>query len=316
MAGVRRIGRTGRTRRLLAGVAVGAALVLAGCSEAPGSGAADAGGSAAEAPAASEGSDVERSGGSPVRDQDGGTAGRTAVQTRQVISIGTVTLEADDLAEVRSGLDRLLGRYGGFVADEETSNDEEGATQRSVLTLRVPSRHFETVMGAFDELATVIDTGREATDVTTEVIDVASRIRTQEVSLDRLRGFLGRATDVNAMIRLESEIARRESDLASLRAQQEYLDDQTSLATITVTMATPDEADRPEEDPLEDAGFLAGLDGGWNALVDVLVVLATVVGALVPFALVLGVLGVPLLVWLRTARRRRVVRAGSADGAA
>jgi hypothetical protein len=301
----------GGVRRALAGLAVGAALVLTGCSEAPtgGDAATDAGGGVAEAEAPDESqSSISRD---SAADEDGPRSpGRTAVQTRQVISVGTVELLADDLAAVRDELDRLLGRYGGFVADERTSNDEDGDTDRSVLTLRVPSRHFDSMMGAFDDLATVKDSGRKATDVTTEVIDVASRIRTQEVSLDRLRRFLGEATDVNAMIRLESEIARRESDLASLRAQQEYLDDQTSLATITVTMTTPATSTEPaKDDPLEDAGFLAGLSGGWNALLDVLVVVATVVGALVPFGVVLAVLGIPFLAWLRAARRRRAATA-------
>jgi hypothetical protein len=111
------------------------------------------------------------------------------------------------------------------------------------------------------------------------------------------------------MIRLESEIARREADLASLRAQQDYLSDQTSLATISVTMTTPEAAPKGKDDPLEDAGFLAGLDGGWNALLDALVVVATVLGAVLPFGVVLAVLGVPFLVWLRTARRRRTAAA-------
>jgi hypothetical protein len=304
-----------RLRRLLAGLVVGLALVLSACSAAPGEGggdaASDAGGSMdAEVEAAAP---DELNGSAADEDTAGGgddrSAGRTAVETRRVISVGDVTLEADDLHEVRDEVDRLLGRYGGFVADERTSNDDEGATDRSVLVLRVPSRHFEAVMAAFEEFSTVTDTGRKATDVTTEVIDVESRIRTQEVSLDRLRRFLGRADDVNAMIRLESEIARREADLASLRAQQEYLDDQTSLATITVTMTTPEAAPERDDDPLEDAGFLSGLSGGWNALLDVVVVLATVVGALLPFAVVLAVLATPLLVWLRTARRRRTAAA-------
>jgi hypothetical protein len=242
-------------------------------------------------------------------DRDGGQAGRTAVQTRAVISVGEVTLEGDDLAEVRAEIDRMIGRYGGFVADERTSNDEDGVTDRSVLTLRVPSRSFASVMSSFDDFATVTHTGRKATDVTTEVIDVDSRIRTQEVSLSRLRRFLGRATDVETMIRIESEIADREADLASLRAQQEYLDDQTSLATITVTMTTPEAAPPSPKDPLDDAGFLAGLQGGWNALLDIVVVVATVVGALIPFAVVLALVLGPLAVWLRTARRRRTAAA-------
>jgi Flp pilus assembly protein TadB len=126
------------------------------------------------------------------------------------------------------------------------------------------------------------------------------------VSLSRLRKFLGRSHDVNALIRLESEIAQREADLASLRAQQDYLDDQTSLATLTVTLQRP-----PAREPVDagDAGFLAGFSGGWRALTGVLVVAVTVVGAVLPFALVAALLGVPLALALRAARRRRPVTA-------
>jgi hypothetical protein len=169
----------------------------------------------------------------------------------------------------------------------------------------VPSQHFDTVMASFGEFATVIDAGRKAEDVTTEVIDVESRIRTQEISLERLRAFLGRATRVTDMIRLESEIARREADLASLRSQQEFLADQTSLATITVQMALPPEKVKDKDDPLEDAGFLTGLRNGWDALTDVTAVAATVAGAVLPFLGVLLVILVPMGLWLRTGRRRR-----------
>ena len=232
-------------------------------------------------------------------------AGRVGVQTRAVISTGRVDLESADLVEARSQVERLLGRFGGYVGREETASDDDGRTSRSTLQLRVPSQHFDTVMGSFAELGKVLSTKRESEDVTTEVIDVDSRIRTQEVSLGRLRKFLARATKVTDMIRIESEIARREADLASLRAQQEFLADQTSLATITLTMALPPEKAEEDEDPLEDAGFLTGLRNGWDALTDVAVVGATAAGALLPFAVVLGLLLVPLVVWLRSGRRRR-----------
>ena len=112
---------------------------------------------------------------------------------------------------------------------------------------------------------------------------------------------------MSSVIRLESEIARREADLASLRAQQDYLEDQTSLSTIDLTLRAeePEPKPAPEKDELEDAGFLAGLSGGWNALLDVLVVAATVVGALLPFALVAALVGLPLALWLRATRRQR-----------
>jgi hypothetical protein len=281
-------------------VAVAGALaaLLVGCSgggDGEASGSIDSGAVAADGAASleREAADTGRPGSTPR------TAGRTAVQTRAVISTGRVQLVAKDLEAVRGELDQLLGRYGGHVAKEQTSKDDDGKADHSELDLRVPSRHFDRLMADLEGLGNVTDRDRKAVDVTTEVIDVASRIRTQEVSLDRLRGFLGEARDVNAMIRLESEIARREADLASLRAQQEYLDDQTSLATIALSM-TRDHADvAPADDPLDDAGFVTGLRNGWEALVSALVVGATVVGAVLPFALVLAVLGIPLWAWLR-----------------
>ena len=240
-------------------------------------------------------------------DGEGGSAGRAAVQTKAMIYTGEVVVQDDDLAAVRDEVDRLMGSYGGLVADEETDNDSDGATQRSTLVLRVPGRHFAQVLAAFRDFTTVQSTRRNGDDVSTEVIDLDARIRTQEVSLRRLRGFLDGAEDVETMIRLESEIAQREASLESLRAQSTYLADQVAMATVTVRMATPD-APAPEPDPLEDAGFLAGLRGGWGALQDVLVVAATVTGALLPFGLLAALVGAPLVLWLRL-RRRHAARA-------
>ena len=65
---------------------------------------------------------------------------------------------------------------------------------------------------------------------------------------------------------------------------------------------TPEDETPPEE---ADAGFLAGFSGGMKALGAVTVGLATVAGALLPFAAVLLVLGVPAWLLVRRAARRR-----------
>lgn len=237
-------------------------------------------------------------------DGSAGKPARPGVQTRAVISVGKVALRSDDLVDARDQIDRLLGRYGGYVTDERTVNDDDGDIQRSTLELRVPSARFADLMAAFEDFSTVTDTSSKSDDVTTEVIDVDSRIRTQEVSLSRLRRFLGRASDVNSVIRLESEIAEREAGLSSLRAQQKYLADQTSLATITVTMTRP-EPGAAQEGPEHDPGFVTGLRSGWDAFTGAVVVLLTVLGALLPFGIAVAVVGVPVLLWVRSSRRRR-----------
>jgi hypothetical protein len=265
------------------------------------------------------GDEAASGGGSDAMVAESGPAGRAAdrsvtsnaldpldVPARSVIKTAQVSLESKDLGPVRDEIDRLLGRYGGYVDNEETLNDSQGRVSSSTLRLRVPAQDFDAVLTGFEDFATVTDVQQTAEDVTTEVIDVDARVRTAEVSLQRLRTFLGRADTVDAVIRLESEIAEREAELASLRAQQRYLDDQTSLATLTVHMTRSDSPRK--EDPLSDAGFLTGLRNGWQALVDVAVVASTVAGALLPFLLVGAAVLVPLLVWLRSRRRRRTGR--------
>ena len=121
-------------------------------------------------------------------------------------------------------------------------------------------------------------------------------------SLDRLQSYQAQAKDVEDLLRYEQQITQREAELQSLEAQQSYLADQTSMSTIHVTMTTPRDIVGPP-DSLDDAGFLAGLRSGWNALRGAAIVLLTVVGAALPFAGVAALVGLP--VWLLV---RRVVR--------
>lgn len=221
---------------------------------------------------------------------------------RAVISTGRVELTSSDLAALRRDLDALLARYDGFVADEETINDRRGRTEQSRLRVRVPAANFETVMGSFADYATVTSATQEAKDVTTEVIDVQERITSQRASLARLRVLLDQAATVPSLLRVESELTRRQGELESLLARQKYLGDQTSLATIVVVMTLP-EAEQVKDDPLEDAGFLTGLRSGWNALVDTALVAATAVGAALPFAAVFTLVGAPLVWWWRHRRQ-------------
>jgi hypothetical protein len=90
-----------------------------------------------------------------------------------------------------------------------------------------------------------------------------------------------------------------------LKSQQAYLADQTSMGTLTVRIGRTVEAVAPAE--VDEKGFVAGLSGGWDALKGTAVALATVAGALLPFAVVLGVVAVPLLLLLRARRTRRPV---------
>lgn len=280
-------------------------VTLTGCS---GSGGGDVGLSAAEN-AAGRGSADARSAPSDLAAKEGSGpertgANRTTIQTRAVIKTGVISLTNPDLDQARREATLLLDRFGGFVAQEETSHNRSGKVSSSRLVVRVPTSEFGAAMDAFSGLGKVELAEQNSEDVTTEVIDVEARIRAQEISLDRLEGFLQRSAALEDIIRLESEIAQRQQELDSLKARQTYLEDQTTMSTITVHMSIPEPVIKPP-DALEDAGFLAGLKGGWNALKIFFVAVSTMLGAALPFVVVLAVVGVPLWLLARALTRRR-----------
>lgn len=224
---------------------------------------------------------------------------------RDVIATAQVTVRTTDVSKARDAVGDILRRYVGYVSEERTSRNRKGDTVSSNLRLRVPTAKFDDALRDLEELAPQVDIDRATEDVTQQVVDTASRIRTQEISLGRLRRFLDRATTVDDVVRLESEIARREGDLGSLRAQQRELKDLTSESTITVHLQKAKAPAKPEKPEPKEAGFVVGFKTGWDAFTDAAVGLSQAAGVVLPFAVVLGAIGAPLVLWLR--RRRTTV---------
>jgi len=72
------------------------------------------------------------------------------------------------------------------------------------------------------------------------------------------------------------------------------------MATLRVSVFEPDTKEPKAGD--DEAGFLAGLSTGWDALKAGYVALATLAGALLPTALVLGLLALLVRLVLRRGR--------------
>jgi len=299
-----------RTSRLLA--AAGAALLLSltacsGGSDADSTNdAAGAGsdGGAAGASTMQEGGDAA---GVPEAPADASRAYKASnaldLTTQQaLIKTGAVALRSKDVGDTRFDVQVLVDVHGGQIADDQTETDKSGEPVRSRMVLRVPVDDFNDVMAALAGLDTLASTTTTSEDVTTQLIDVDARIKVQQASVERVRQLLARAQTIRDIMAIESELARRQAELDSLSQQQSYLKDQTSMATIKVNIEREPDAVVPKEKD-DDSGFLAGLAAGWSGLKTTVVAVATVVGALLPFAVLGLVIGVP--VWLLVRRLRR-----------
>jgi len=219
-----------------------------------------------------------------------------AATERSIISKGVVALLDDDVAKARFDVQKIVDVHDGEIAEEKTQTDDDGAVSQSRLVVRVPVSDFDATMEELENVGELESSSRNSEDVTTTVIDNEVRIRAQTESLKRVEILLARAQTIRDIVNIESQLTRRQAELDSLKSQQSYLADQTSMSTITVFLEfKPEPVEKKKAVEKEEAatGFLAGLGSGWDALKSFMTGAATVIGALLPFAVLFLLLGVP-----------------------
>ena len=268
----------------------------AGAASAPASGSVGGGGAGEPAPSAAD----NTYGGTFTSVQLGGAKIRIVEMTVQVKRGASVADQANAAEAI------VMGAGGEVDADDRSS----GRYAQATMVLKVPPEQLTAVLTQLSKLG--IEHGRrESTqDVTARVADVRSRVDSAQQEIARLRVLYGHASKISDVIRIESELAQREGNLESLQAQQRALAAETTTATVTLTLTSPPPIKKKVEKPAKhkhhDSGFLAGLKGGWHAFTGGLSVLATVIGAVLPFAVVLILLALlARLLWPRFGSRLR-----------
>lgn len=221
--------------------------------------------------------------------------GPNVIKTADVrVEIGQGTLR-DRVGEVTA----VAGRHGGFVLSTEVAG---GQARSGILVIRVPAERFEVALAEVRGLgARVLKETVAGQDVGQEFIDLEARLRNWQAQEAVLLRLMDRARSVSDTIRVQRELQQVQLEVERIRGRLRYLEDQTTMSTITVGLretgaaAEPGTLVRAWERAVQ--MFLAVVSGGIVAA-----------GALLPFAL-LTLVG---LVAFRLVRPR-LGTTGSAD---
>ena len=275
---------------LLLGIATG---IVTACSSTSGGSADNAGVAPYQAESAGGSGEGQSTG---EGQKSGGVVDRNVDQPgvdRSLVRTASIEMETSRIGGAVSDARLVAVARGGFVGREEVR--EETAS----LTLHIPSDRFDQALEELSGLGDVISRNQTAEDVTEQVVDLDSRVASQRASVDRVRALLAQATTVDEIVRIEQELTTRESELESLEQRREALAGQVAMSTVNISFSL--RGDAPRED--DSSGFVAGLVDGWGAFLDAGRVTLQVLGALLPF---LVVLGVPAVLVFRWYRRRRL----------
>jgi Domain of unknown function (DUF4349) len=303
---------TANNRRtiFLAGSVLLTGLLVAGCG---------AGDSSADK-AASSGSGVSRGGVAAAPEKapdpaaaDGATAKDSpdlSVDQRSIIYRGAMTVRVKDVTAAASQATGIAQTAGGFIGSD--NRDRGSGDDTATMELRVPADKFAEVVGQLSKLGREESRQISTEDVTEQTVDLDARISVQQARVDSGRRLLAAAKSLNDLVMLEKEVATRESDLASLQAKKRHLSDLVALSTISVSLLS-EQAPAAKPKP-EKHGFLGGLAAGWHALLASLKVVLTVLGAVLPWVLAIGLPAWAIYyLWRRVQRQRGSPRTSASE---
>ena len=202
-----------------------------------------------------------------------GASGRSAAETRQAavapIPMQQVSLtDGEKIAEVSAAIDRKIIRnadltievasptetqhrivsiaetHGGFVVTSEAKQrDGSEPSTRTLdikLVVRIPENQFGGALDQIRGLASNLNheniTGQ---DVTEEFIDLEARIKTQRALEAQFLQIMRQAGKITDALEVQRQIADVRTEIERLEGRKRFLDNRSSLSTITVNIQAP-----------------------------------------------------------------------------
>jgi hypothetical protein len=170
--------------------------------------------------------------------------GAAAPVARKIIRNATLTLEVEQPPGAMQRVASIAEARGGFVvtSDSRQQTAGKGSKPYEVITveLRVPAAQFDAALADIRAAGGSV-TAQKITgkDVTEEYIDLEARLRTQRALEAQLLEIMKGAHEVSDAISVQRELANVRTEIERVEGRRRFLENQSSLSTISVTLQPP-----------------------------------------------------------------------------
>lgn len=168
----------------------------------------------------------------------------SAAADRKIIRNADLTIEVASPTETQHRIVSIAEMHGGFVVTSEAKQRDGGEpTNRMLdirLVVRIPENQFggalDRIRGLATNLAHESVTGQ---DVTEEFIDLEARIKTQKALEAQFLQIMRQAGKIVDALEVQRQIADVRTEIERLEGRKRFLENRSSLSTITVNIQAP-----------------------------------------------------------------------------
>lgn len=220
---------------------------------------------------------------------------------KKMIKEGEITIEASNRKAARKALTDSLTTLGGYIEEEAENTYDTNNRKNYVLNVRIPAQKFERFLSAVSSTADHVESKSiRIKDVTTEYIDVSTRLKNKTLLEERYKALLQKATKMADVLEVEKKLTEIRTDIETTQGQLNYLNKQIAYSSLQITLFSKSAIEKNEGNSFG-YRFKNALADSWQLIQDLFFGLITYW----PLLLVVLLIVIAIKKW----RKRRITKA-------
>ncbi len=169
-----------------------------------------------------------------------------AAQKRMIQRSASINIQVMDPEQAAASIIELTENMGGFVISSSSSQEHYSGDiylPKADLSIRVPAERLMEMLAFVEGLTT--DTSKYVSnkriygvDITSDYVDMSSRLTSLEKTRDKLYEILDTAQNAEEALEVYSSIADVESDIEVYKGQIKYMEESVALSSVDIKISS------------------------------------------------------------------------------
>ena len=155
---------------------------------------------------------------------------------KRIIKNGNLRLKVESTEKSVEEIKDIAKQFKGDVYNVNIYQSGKNGLQGNVV-VKVPVAEFENAFDAIKKIGDqVLSQSVSSSDVTEEYIDLQAQIRNKKAEEETFRRLLEQSGRLEDVLKVTREVARVRGEIDRLEGRIKYMESQTDMATINVTL--------------------------------------------------------------------------------
>jgi hypothetical protein len=170
-----------------------------------------------------------------------GFVGTKSSTSQKIESNGSIALTVGKghVESAFSTLTKLATSDGGFVdgTNAHVGSSTTGKFTYGTIIVQVPQRNFTGLVAQAQRVGHTTSVSTTSNDVTAQYVDLQAHITALEASRRQYLVIMTKATTINGILAVQSQLDALQSQIEQLQGQLNVLSHETTYGTLTVTVS-------------------------------------------------------------------------------